>query len=468
MPCNWATKREVISCMVLRQVNSYWAVETEAIGGFQHPFIRSRIMRVLNEKQALGVALALILGACVTLPCVHAQDESLTPTVTQGDETALTDIDPVYGRRLITVSMDYVESLRPDSERPDQHTEPDEQWEYYTGLRRAVSYQHDPIWSPDGSLIAFVNSGNIYTVPAEGGIPTIIWDRYSFYEYEGLRYYMNMGGYARSLCFTPDGTEILFDSHVIDEERGTVVTPRINEDGVMTGYHIDDAISVIKAVTITTGETRIAEDRAMEPQFSRDGRYFSFKSLGNPGLTVRALETGMEWTLRDVPMWNRCFSGDGHDIIYEWDDQFYRIPTIGGEKEQISFDESSLLISRRYSPDSSPAGDFVLFEGNGGPRSKTFYDEDGNSVGGYNTSSMEKICVFSVDTGLSYPLFPIEGGIESKGATFSPDGTQLCYTMDNRDVRGFRQGIFIKDFDGVSFMDQAEVWTDETVSIDLP
>jgi len=365
--------------------------------------------------------------------------------------------DPVYGRKLITLSEEYVESFRPDSERPVPGTKPDEEWEQYYALRDACQ-QSCPVWSPDGSLIAFIGTDSVYiapanpALPAEARIPTKLWDGGTFYEYQGNQYYINTSGSVGSLCFSPDGQEVLFDTHIIDEARGTVVTLQVNEEGYLSGHSIQDAIPVIRAVDIHTGETRIVEDNAKEPQFSRDGRYFSFMDPAGSVLTVREPATGTEWVFEGELACRHCFSGDGDYIIYGQNDQFYRIPVAGGEQEQISFDESCLLITTRNFPDCSPGDDYVLFDGNAGARSNTFYDEDGNQVGSYSTESMEKTCVLEIETGLSFPLVPIEGGVQSTGAKFSPDGTEVCYTMVNRDERGSQPEIYIHEFNGSDFM----------------
>jgi len=461
---------------LIKQVNRHPVVEAGLLGGFRNSsLIRRRIMRILDEKRALrvkysiGIVFVLILAACVTLPSVGAGDDSAAPAESSNSETTSTDSVPIYGRKLITLSEEYVESFRPDSERPVHGTKPDEDWDHYNALRDASRWQSNPAWSPDGSLIAFVGwGGTIYTVPADGGVPTKLWDGNTFYEYQGKQYYMNQSRFVRSLVFSPDGTEVLFSARIIDEERGTVVTPHINEEGSYSGVRMQGSIAVIRAVNIATGETRIVVDGGREPQFSRNGKYLSYWETRNRGITVRELATDTEWVLEEVPMSNTCFSGNGNYIIYVQHDQFYRIPVTGGEKEQISFDESSTLITRRYFPDSSPAGDYVLFDGNAGPRSNTFYNEDGSKRGGYSTTSMEKISVLSVEAGLSFPLVPIEGGAQSSGAKFSPDGTKICYAMINKDVRGSHQEIYIQEFDGVSFTEQTRVGIEQPASSDLP
>lgn len=376
----------------------------------------------------------------------------------------LAEEDFYYGRKLITLTDADFEALEPNTEHPLPGTKPDEEWEQYNALLASRS-PSKPVWSPDGSLIVYIGSyTNIYIVPAEGGVPTKIWDGNSFFEYEGEQYYMHTGGMISSLCFSPDGTEVLFDGSIIDEERGTVVTLHFNEDGGFSGAGINSAISVIRAVNITTGDTRIVVDSARKPQISRNGKYLSFRDSKTAILTVRDVSTGAEWMLEGVSILNRCFSGDGNYIQYDKTVQFFRIPVTGGDSEKMFSEKHSTLFTSRLYPDTSPGDDFILFDGDVGGRSKTFYDEDGNEIGHYSTTSMSKIFVYSVETGLSLPLVPIEGGAESTSAKFSPDGTKICYTMRDRDTRGSRQEIYIKEFDGVSFMKQTQVGEEKLAS----
>jgi len=359
--------------------------------------------------------------------------------------------DPVFGRKLIPISVEEVVSLRPDSEQPPYGTKPDEEWSDYNDFASTL-WQDYPAWSPDGTLIALTAGSNICVVPVEGGEPVKLWDGFIYYEFEGKQYYINESSFLRALCFSPDGSEILFNARIIDEQRGTRVTLKFREDGTCSGVGVQNSIPVIRAVNIATGETRIVVDNGMEPQFSRKGRYFSYKKIGTSGITVREVSSGNEWVLDGLPMWSRCFSGDSNYIIYDNNDQFYRIPVTGGEPEQISFDESSTFISRRYSPDCSPNGDYVLFDGDAGSRSGTYYDENGEEIGGFSTTNMEKIGVLSVDSGMSFPLVPIEDNVQSTTARFSPDGTRICYARKNRYISGGRNEIFIMDFNPENYM----------------
>ena len=80
-----------------------------------------------------------------------------------------------------------------------------------TGAPRRVSNlnvgEFMPVWSPDGSHIAFVTwssgGGHIYRVPAGGGQPEQLTRRAAFYTYP---------------VFTPDGSKIVFASGAVDDQ----------------------------------------------------------------------------------------------------------------------------------------------------------------------------------------------------------------------------------------------------------
>ena len=65
---------------------------------------------------------------------------------------------------------------------------------------------------------------------------------------------------------------------------------------------------------------------------------------------------------------------------------------------------------------------------------------------------MDTICVLVLETGRSHLLFPVEDGVQSTGAKFSPEGIETCYTKVNRDVRGSQPEIHIRELGGSNFI----------------
>ena len=366
--------------------------------------------------------------------------------------------DTVFGRKLVALTDENIEALLPSGDRPSSGTLLSPEWRHYYAMR-SLQWQSYPAWSPDGSSIAFAGHGSIFVMPVDGEAPKVVYDAYRAYEHQG--YYITEGGNIKSLCFSPDGSEVFFETSIIDEDRGTKVKLHFNDDGECTGAGINGSIHVIKAVTIETGETRIVVDKAMEPQVSRDGRFLSYLKTGAGGRIIREFSTGEELIIDKAGMWRQCFSGEGKYLIFNHlKDQFYKVPITGynpdSVPEQISFDENSTFISRRYFPDCSPDNRFVIFDGNAGSRSATKYDEDGKENGSFSTSSMEKLSVLSLETGLSYPLVPMDDNVQSGHGIFSPDGSQYCYARVDRDLSGGQSEIFIKDFTPEYFLSEKD------------
>ncbi|MBN1291368.1 MAG: PD40 domain-containing protein [Candidatus Latescibacteria bacterium] len=363
--------------------------------------------------------------------------------------------NPVFGRKLITPDYEYSESLKPDTEEPALGEQLSAEWREYYAVK-ATEHQTEAVWSPDGSTIAFVAydsyaiPGYIATVPAKGGAPEVIFNEQRTYEYEG--YYLDLNGAIDHLCYSPDGTEICFETNLIDEERGTKIKLETDKEGNLLGESTSGSINVIIAVNVETKEWRIVQYDAIAPQFSRDGRYFSYRNTKNGDFQIRELTTGDEWNLAGLkftPPWEYCFSADSNYVIFQKVDQFYRVPVSGGESEQISFDEIRTLITERGNPDCSQDDKYIVFDGTVGERQETFYDENGEIIDSFITSSLKKICVLSVETGISYPLLPLEDNVKSTTARFSPDGTCLCYALyDVGVVNGeFGSYIYIMVFD---------------------
>ena len=353
----------------------------------------------------------------------------------------------IYGRRLIDIDVNYVDKFRPRSAEPKLGEFVPEEWRTYYRLEGLLN-QQIPVWSSDGSLIAFIAGGfMIAVVSSDGGVPATAFDKYRNHEYQG--YYITSGS-IKDICFSPDGEEIFFETGIIDETYGTQVTLNRIDDTSLSKYSIKNLVPVIMSVTVETGEARIIKYYARKPRFSRDGQFFMYNNIYS-GLFVKELSTGTEWNIKDVHLLY-YISVDGEYIIYIKSlGQFYRSPIRGGESEKLSFetdDFSSPGLDMDYSPD----GNYILYTGDGGPRSTALS----------NTSSFGKIFYLDMESGVSQPVFPVEDNIEAQTPKFSPDGYEFCYTRRNCDFRDGIWQIFIQEFDDYSDMGITHVHNEQS------
>ena len=81
------------------------------------------------------------------------------------------EVDPVFGYQLVNITMDDIAADETLAE---------------------ANYQNCPVWSPDGSTIAFIGSWQcIYVVSSQGGLPRRIWEPDYRYEYEDVPFCRN-------------------------------------------------------------------------------------------------------------------------------------------------------------------------------------------------------------------------------------------------------------------------------------
>ncbi len=82
--------------------------------------------------------------------------------------------------------------------------------------------------------------------------------------------------------WSPDGKEVIFTYYNIDEEKGSVITGW-PEEPIGTAYYfpweVQNAIPVIMAVNISSGEKRIYRDAAKDGALSPDGSLFAYVGL---------------------------------------------------------------------------------------------------------------------------------------------------------------------------------------------
>ena len=363
----------------------------------------------------------------------------------------LAEESEIYGLKLLDLDRESIQNS--SIAWPAPGTKPSEEWLEWDGMRMLASYQLDPVWLPDGQTIACSTTGphsSIFLIPVDGGEPIRLYTAYFIYE----GYYIG-SPHIELIDVTPDGKEIFFSSSIIDEKRGTQVTLTFNSDGSYNGCSMSNPVPVIQAINIQTGEVRTLVENAWNGKYSHNGRFFAYfhqtyDGIRNDFLQVQDTQTGSEWTLGG--MWDFCFSANDAYIIFNEDDnnnsqvgQLFSIPVTGGAPEQITFDNGDELTTEHLHPECSPDGRWILFSGNGGPRSNTISDSTGSHS--YIASAIPKLCAYNIYSRETLEFFPREPAVSSVSAKFSPDGTKFCYMYSNYDQLNQSIEVYIMDFD---------------------
>lgn len=137
----------------------------------------------------------------------------------------------------------------------------------------AIGDARHPAWSPLGSTIAFESTGNVWLLPAAGGVPT----------------QLTSGG-GNTPAWSPDETRI--------------------------AYAADDSIWI---VSVSGGAPRKLTNGG-DPAWSRDGKWIAFASnrAGNADIWVIAATggTAVRVTTDPAPEHDPTWSPDGRSIAY--------------------------------------------------------------------------------------------------------------------------------------------------------
>ncbi|MFA6472110.1 MAG: hypothetical protein WCU00_08740, partial [Candidatus Latescibacterota bacterium] len=320
----------------------------------------------------------------------------------------------------------------------------------YAGLSYLKNYQRDPIWSPDGKWVAVTSSSPIPTqngisinaiwiIPSEGGTPLKVCDLSNCLEYKGHYLYAA----ANLIAFTPDSQEILYETNIIDEARGTTVT--IKEGSGFLSISVSNPITVMKAVNIFTGEIRLVMDAAYRGICSHNGKYIAYVTsypLGAYNLMLYDTETQQTRKLAN--------SGDTATTAYFGNDDSYIVARISGNWKKIPLDGGTVeYLGVNKVGNFSPDGRFFLY-----------ISQDENRF---------RLSIYDTVTKTSEYITPINNNLEVLNdvysPSFSPDGKKICYVMQNR--KGYLNTVYVLDANLAKYAGTTGVESDKPLEFAL-
>jgi Tol biopolymer transport system component len=328
----------------------------------------------------------------------------------------------------------------------------------------ALDYQWNPVWSPDGKTIAFTGQGGycIYTVPATGGAPTLIYDnmgKQKGFVWNGVPFGT---GSMSPIGFTPDGKEITFRDFIFDPARGdTMIGDPANKDMLFS----INCTNVVLSVNIATGAVRTVVEEAHYGTWSPDGCYFVYRWVPPNNATVKSnyirildTKTGEDkvldvWDATPMGTFSPNFTPDGKYVIYNLrttgsNENIFRIPVTGGTREQITFLTSSVI-----QPQLSPDGSWLLL--------RNIHRNPGD------TQLNTYLGAMNMKTGEMFDLFPNAPNdcVGTQNAQWSPDGKKIAYMLSP--YLQSKEKIYIVDFPPKSMTKLLPTSVAEAVPIDF-
>ena len=390
--------------------------------------------------------------------------------------TAQAEIHPVWGAEIVSVDPDpmFGYELAVDSEygapsamfpegmdvdvRGESPCAPVDALtgeELHTALLAGLYWNmFKPVWSPDGNWIATNSAqGGIFVIPAGGGEPVLVYD--DIYEpYGDYLFVMHSVGGRGVLGFTPDSREVLFTRQYITEN--TVIDITYTEDGSIghissTGYE-----DKVMAVDIETGETRLIADDCSFAAYSPDGRYLVIARSGD-GSVIRDLETGIERTPERKVNPRSVFTPDGSAFLYMSRSTLYRYPLDDSGPEEAIANLGGYASGISISSD----GEWLLFHRGVGQTTIEQYDEHGTPSGTLSTD-IDKLRLYNFSTDMVYDVFPPESYIESYDGCISPDGSQICYVLNDLRTWYPEWDLYVQDFPSLSDLAKLTGVADDT------
>lgn len=280
--------------------------------------------------------------------------------------------------------------------------------EIYRSLRNSMKY---PVWSPDGSTIAFNDSDyGVWIVDVNGGEPRLVYDNY--YKLIYKNYSLHIGD-LKTLGFSPDGSMIAVRRYEINSDWGSSVV--FDYSGPVMVYNVDKPLPVIIGKNIYTKEERILAEGAVEGSWSPDGTFFAY-ILDN-------VETERELWLLNLATEERirmdccnpsnvCFTKDGANVLvseqHDGMRSVIRRLAIDSGDSEIVFQDANTVVT-----DISPDGRWLLYNDMTADSHQILYD----------TLSREIV-----------DIAPTSRNSAGWG-TFSPDGSKICFNMKSNSER---------------------------------
>jgi beta-lactamase regulating signal transducer with metallopeptidase domain/Tol biopolymer transport system component len=278
-----------------------------------------------------------------------------------------------------------------------------------------VMSRNEPTWSPDGSLIAFTDNNRIWTIPATGGSPTLVYE--NFHDDTDIPV-----GCIQSLSFSPDGHEVMFQKNAYNMSQQGFI--KFDGEYIVT---FSDPIINVESVNIETGEHRIVFRSAYGCVWSRNGRYLAFLSR-NTSLYCSLMiydsqkkEISILALGKDIHFGTPAFTPDNSAIIIPVRTennaiQLFRYPISGGDPEVIS--GSGGVGQYLNYPDCSPDGRWILY-------TDYTYTEENRNI---------RLMLRSTITGEVFPIGD-DDGMNASFGKWSPDGSRICYIAEGDDSR---------------------------------
>jgi len=334
------------------------------------------------------------------------------------------------------INMAALEIAVPGAYAHGDLTDPDRKRmsEFYRSIKKN---QLNPVWSPDGSKIAFTdNNYGVWVVNADGGEPQLVYDNYFKMLYRGMKIHYDK---IQTIGFSPDGSELAYRRYGIDLDRGTNVT--INEQGMIATYFIEHALPVIESVKINSMkgadvesmERRILAESAVTGSWSPDGSFFAFISEdldGNRALWLQDIDSGIP---NEIPCEHPTtvqFEADSASLLVTAKvsadkSKIVRIDTLSGSEESV------ILSGNVTMSDLSPDGRWMLFT------------EESTAVSHGESEALTEFqpLLYDMHSGIMHSVATDEKKSAPWGR-FSPDGNTLCLNLKEGDS----WNIFMQDF----------------------